>query len=83
VATLASWLLSLWVGKKPTKRTVEMFSLFCAGWATEAELLAHINKLHTQNENTSYSLFHMTLHPFIGPVRLIDVVVCRQDEPCT
>jgi hypothetical protein len=46
VAIIASLLLSLWVGKKPTKRTYEMFCLFFAGWATEAELLAHINKLH-------------------------------------
>jgi hypothetical protein len=45
VAMIASLLLSLWVGKKPTKRTFEMFCLFFAGWATEAELLAHINKL--------------------------------------
>jgi hypothetical protein len=29
----------------------------------------------------TYSLFHMTLHPFIGPVRLIGVGVFRQDEP--
>jgi len=45
VAIIASLLLSLWAGKKPTKRTFEMFCLFFAGWATEAELLAHINKL--------------------------------------
>jgi hypothetical protein len=29
----------------------------------------------------SYSLFHMTLHSFIGPVTLIGVVVFRQDAP--
>jgi hypothetical protein len=45
VAILASLLVSLWVGKKPTKRTYEMLCLFFAGWASEAELLAHINKL--------------------------------------
>jgi hypothetical protein len=28
-----------------------------------------------------YSLFHMTLHSFIGPVTLIGVVVFRQDAP--
>jgi predicted transposase YbfD/YdcC len=30
-----------------------------------------------------YSLFRMTLHPCVEPVRLVDVVVCGQDEPCT
>jgi hypothetical protein len=29
----------------------------------------------------AYSLFHMTLHSFIGPVTLIGVVVFRQDAP--
>lgn len=52
VAMIASLLLSLWAGKKPTKRTFEMFCLFFAGWATEAELLAHINKLQ-DNPNSS------------------------------
>jgi hypothetical protein len=28
-----------------------------------------------------YSLFHMTLHSFSGPVTLIGVVVFRQDAP--
>ena len=45
VGIIASLLLSLWVGKKPTKRTYEMFCLFFAGWATEQELEAHIAKL--------------------------------------
>src|SRR5439155_20150605 len=53
VAIIASLLLSLWVGKKPTKRTFEMFCLFFAGWATEAELLAHINKLHEAPKDSS------------------------------
>lgn len=52
VAIIASLLLSLWVGKKPTKRTFEMFCFFFAGWATEAELLAHINKLHDAPKDT-------------------------------
>ena len=42
-----------------------------------------INDLEKLRNNETYSLFHMTLHPFIGPVRLIGVVVCRQDELCT
>lgn len=45
LAIIASLLLSLWVGKKPTKRTFEMFCFFFAGWASEAELVAHIDKL--------------------------------------
>jgi hypothetical protein len=53
VAIIASLLLSLWVGKKPTKRTFEMFCLFFAGWATEAELLAHINKLQEAMNDSS------------------------------
>lgn len=53
VAIIASLLLSLWVGKKPTKRTYEMFCLFFAGWASEQELLAHIEKLHRQQDDSS------------------------------
>jgi Transposase DDE domain len=53
VAIIASLLLSLWLGKKPTKRTFEMFCLFFAGWATEAELLAHINKLQDAPNDSS------------------------------
>jgi len=53
VAIIASLLLSLWVGKKPTKRTYEMFCFFFAGWASEQELIAHIGKLHQQKEDSS------------------------------
>jgi hypothetical protein len=53
VAMIASLLLSIWIGKKPTKRTYEMFCLFFAGWANEAELLAHINKLQDTTKDTS------------------------------
>ena len=42
---IASLLISLWAGKRATKRTYEMFCLYFAGWATEAELLAHLEKL--------------------------------------
>jgi len=45
VALIASLLLSLWAGKKPNKRTFEMFCLFFASWASESELLTHLNKL--------------------------------------
>jgi hypothetical protein len=53
VAVIASLLLSLWAGKKPTKRTYEMFCFFFAGWATEQELLAHIHKLQQQAVDSS------------------------------
>jgi Transposase DDE domain len=45
VAILASLLISLWVGRKPTIRTLEMLQFYFTGWATEAELLAHLDKL--------------------------------------
>jgi Transposase DDE domain len=53
VALIASLLLSLWTGKKPTKRTFEMFCLFFAGWATEEELEAHLATLKDQHGNSS------------------------------
>ena len=53
VAIIASLLLSLWTGKKPTKRTYEMFCLFFAGWASEQEVLAHLNKLQQQPADSS------------------------------
>jgi Transposase DDE domain len=45
LAILASLLISLWTGKKPTKRTYEMVQFYFSGWATEDELLAHIAHL--------------------------------------
>jgi Transposase DDE domain len=42
---IASLLISLWTGKKPTKRTLEMIQFFFCGMATEEELLAHIKSL--------------------------------------
>ena len=48
LAIIASLLISLWTGKKPTKRTYEMLSFYFTGWASEAELLAHIAKLQDQ-----------------------------------
>lgn len=44
-ALIASLLLTLWTGSKPTKRTFEMISLYLAGWADEDELVAHIEAL--------------------------------------
>lgn len=47
VAVLASLLVSLWTGRKPTKRTFEMICLYFQGWATAEELTRHIDSLKT------------------------------------
>lgn len=44
-ALISSLLISLWTGKKPTKRTFEMICMYFAGWAEEDELFEHIEKL--------------------------------------
>jgi len=44
-ALIASMLVVLWTGRKPTKRTYEMICFYFLGWVSEAELAAHINKL--------------------------------------
>ena len=45
LAIIASLLISLWTGRKPTKRTFEMLCFYFSGMASEQELLAHIAKL--------------------------------------
>jgi hypothetical protein len=45
VALIASLLVTATSGRKPTKRTFEMLCLFFAGWASEAELLRHLDTL--------------------------------------
>ena len=50
LALIASLLISLWTGRKPTKRTFEMLQFYFCGLASEEELLAHIKKLQTQDE---------------------------------
>jgi hypothetical protein len=50
LAVIASLLISLWTGKKPTKRTYEMLCFYFTGWASEEELLAHLAKLQDQAE---------------------------------
>jgi len=52
VAIIASLLLSLWTGKKPTKRTYEMFCFLFAGWATEQEVLDHLDKLQQADDSS-------------------------------
>lgn len=47
-AIIASMLISLWTGRKPTLRTYEMICHYFSGLADEEELLAHISKLKLQ-----------------------------------
>jgi len=44
-ALIASMLITLWTGRKPTKRTFEMLQFYFLGWATEQELEQHLNSL--------------------------------------
>ena len=47
---LASLLITVWTGNKPTIRTYEMLQFYFSGWATEDELLAHLATLKDQSE---------------------------------
>jgi Transposase DDE domain len=49
-AIIACMLISLWTGRKPTLRTYEMICYYFTGLASEAELLAHLAKLKSQDE---------------------------------
>jgi hypothetical protein len=51
-AIIASLLISVGTGLKPTKRTYEMICLYFQGWATEEELLAHIQGRAAQEANS-------------------------------
>ena len=44
-AIIACLLLALWTGRRPTLRTYEMVCLYLQGWASQEELLAHLQKL--------------------------------------
>jgi DDE family transposase len=45
MALIASLLISLWVGRAPTKRTYELLCFYLSGWASTREVLAHIDRL--------------------------------------
>ncbi len=45
LAIIAGLLIRLWTGRKPTVRTLEMIRFYFQGWATEEELLAHLDRL--------------------------------------
>jgi len=44
-ALIASLLVVLWTGRKPTKRTYEMICFYFLGWVSDAELAAHVTSL--------------------------------------
>lgn len=50
VALIASLLIALWTGRKPTKRTWEMLQFYFTGWASEEELMAHLASRKKQND---------------------------------
>lgn len=45
VALIASLLITLWTGRKPSKRTWEMIQLYLTGWASLEELERHLATL--------------------------------------
>lgn len=49
VALIASLLISLWTGRKPTLRTLEMLQFYLSGWATLDELETHLRQLKPLN----------------------------------
>lgn len=44
-ALIASMLVTLWTGRKPTKRTFELLCFYFGGWVSDAELIEHLNRL--------------------------------------
>jgi IS4 transposase len=52
-AIIACLLISLWTGRKPTKRTHEMLCYYLMGWADEGELLAHLPKLPSHDAHAA------------------------------
>lgn len=48
VGIIACLLIALYTGRKPTKRTYEMFCWYLSGWADEEELMEHIETLQRQ-----------------------------------
>jgi Transposase DDE domain len=53
VALLASLLITLWTGRKATKRTFEMFCFYFQGWASAEEVQRHIDQLQEQPMDSS------------------------------
>jgi len=53
VALIASLLITLWTGRKPTKRTFEMLQFYLMGWATEEEMERHLQRLAAAEKKKS------------------------------
>jgi hypothetical protein len=53
VGLIASLLVTLWTGKRPTKRTFEMLCFYVTGWASAEEVQRHIDQLHEQEADSS------------------------------
>jgi hypothetical protein len=53
VALIASLLITLWTGRKPTKRTFEMLQYYLLGWASEAEMERHLQRLAAAENNNN------------------------------
>lgn len=49
-AIIACLVIALYTGRKPTIRTYEMICFYFCGMASEEELLAHLAKLHAQDQ---------------------------------
>jgi len=49
-ALIASLLIVLWTGRKPTKRTWEMIQFYLIGWATVEEVQAHLDQLKARED---------------------------------
>ena len=48
---LASMLITLWTGRKPTKRTFEMLCFYFAGMAEEEDIVSHIERLKVSGQS--------------------------------
>jgi hypothetical protein len=55
LALIASLLISLWTGRKPSKRTFEMLCLYFSGWASADEVLAHLQHLAEQDQKDKHN----------------------------
>ena len=49
-ALIASLLVVLWTGRKPTKRTFEAICFYFMGWIGEQELINHLAKLQRAHD---------------------------------
>lgn len=55
LALIASLLLQLYTGRRPTKRMMELFRFYLMGWASEKELLAGMARYRTELERRKKS----------------------------